>query len=78
MAFVTGGSAAIKGVNAGRFAIGPEADLFDPCLRILQPRLALRAKGIAAGIEPDRFIEAGIARFEARDNGFKLLQRILE
>ena len=53
-------------------------DLFDPRLRILQPRLALRAQRFTLRVKANGFIQRSFPGFKARDNVFQPFQGLFK
>jgi hypothetical protein len=68
----------IKGLRAFGGTLRAKADFLNPRLGIFQALFTLGTKGIALRVKRNRFIKAGIARFKARNDDFKALERIFK
>jgi hypothetical protein len=68
----------VERLGAGRLVVRIERDLLDLGFRLAQQRIAMRLQRLSPLIDLDRGLKLHVALFQAIDDGFELLQRLLE
>src|SRR6476659_4297982 len=68
----------VERLGAGRLVARIQRDLLDLGLRLAQQRVAMGFQRLAPLIDQDRRLKLHVALFQAIDDGFELLQRLLE
>src|SRR5690606_13209169 len=71
-------SAGVERHGGAGLAVGAGDDLLDPRLRCVEPGLAVPPQGLAALVEPDRFVERHVTAFELANHVLERLERLLE
>src|SRR5262245_6596483 len=74
----TGSVLGLHGFGAGGPAVLVERDFLDPRLGSAQQRVAMGLERLAPLVDEDRGLKLDVALFQAIDDGFELLQRLLE
>ena len=68
----------VERLGAGRLVVGVERDLLNLGLGFAQQRIAMGLQRLAPLVDEDRGLELHVALLQAIDDGFELLERLLE